>query len=257
MLCQPLSPNLAFTDRWRPAPQTLRAEADQVHLWLFALNQPFSCLEQLEASLSPDEIARADRFRFPHLRQHYISGRGIMRDILGRYLQQAPASITFTYEVHGKPEIAAAPIPLRFNLSHSGELGLLGVALGRQVGVDIEFMRPMEDLHSIAEAYFSPREIEDLRALPEGQQARGFFNAWTRKEAYLKGIGKGLAQALNAFDVSLKPGEPAQFIAMRENPAEKERWCLQDIPVGPAYAAALIAEGQDWSWQGWQWSVGA
>lgn len=253
MSCYTIHPDLIETDLWPFAPDEVNATADSVHVWLFSLSQPAACLGGLERCLSADEIVRADRFHFAHLRQHYVAGRGIMRQILARYLDISAAELRFDYREHGKPELEYAPIPLKFNLSHSGQLGLLAVSLGRQVGADIEFMRPMEDLHSIAEAYFSTREIMDLQALPVQQQARGFFNCWTRKEAYLKGIGKGLAQALNAFDVTLKPEDAAALLAMREDPNEKDRWHLQDIPIGPEYAAAVIAEGQDWDLMRWQW----
>lgn len=253
MPCRSVSPDLASPVLWPPAPEQVYAAADMVHLWLFHLGQTAPCSGTLEQALSADEIARADRFRFSHLRQHYVAGRGIMRRILGRYLGLAPEAVAFHYREQGKPELVDPPIPLKFNLSHSGELGLLAVALGRQVGADIEFMRPMADLHSIAAAYFSPREIEDLQSLPPRLQVQGFFNCWTRKEAYLKGIGKGFAQALNAFDVTLKPDEAAALIAMREDPDEKDRWRLRDVPIGPEYAAAVIAEGQDWDLQGWRW----
>ena len=99
-----------------------------------------------------------------------------------------------------------------FNLSHSHGIALYALTRGREIGVDIEYFRPDVEAGKLAERFFSPREAAVLRALPEHLRREGFFNCWTRKEAYIKAEGKGMAIPLSAFDVSLTPGEPAALL---------------------------------------------
>src|SRR5204862_399966 len=140
-----------------------------------------------------------------------------------------------------KPHVANRfnPSGIRFNVSHSAEIALVAVGFGRELGVDVERIRPNVDLREIAKQFFSRREILQLFSLPEELQDRGFFNCWTRKEAFVKVIGAGLAFPLDSFDVSVRPGEPAELMELRGNPALPAEWTLRDISPAPDYAAAL------------------
>jgi 4'-phosphopantetheinyl transferase len=164
--------------------------------------------------------------------------------------------VHLAYNAYGKPELAPdsnAP-PLRFNLSHSHELALFGFAYGREIGIDIEYIRPTFAREQIAAQFFSPRENAALRLLAADQHALGFFNCWTRKEAYIKARGQGLSLPLDQFDVSLTPGEPAVLLQTRDIPQEAARWSLHALAPGPGYLAALAVEGREWSLSTWHWS---
>ncbi|MGD2071123.1 MAG: 4'-phosphopantetheinyl transferase superfamily protein, partial [Gemmatimonadota bacterium] len=206
--------------------------------------------------LSPDERARADRFRLPEDHRRFVTVRHALRLVLGGHLGEAPDSIRFRYGPQGKPALEApgAADAVRFNVSHAGDRALIAVARGREVGVDIERVRlePVDAL-DLAERFFSSREAEALASLPPAQVASAFHAGWTRKEAFMKAVGKGLALPLDAFDVSLTPGEPARLLATRWDPAEAERWSLKALDVGPGYAAALAVEGHDWSLREDRW----
>jgi 4'-phosphopantetheinyl transferase len=204
--------------------------------------------------LSADELARAERFRFRKDADRYTVARGLLRTILGQYLCRPPEQLRFRYGAMGKPELAAdgGAFDPRFNLAHSRDLAVYAVTRGRRVGIDIEYIRAERADLRIAERFFSTREIAQLRALPLHAQREAFFACWTRKEAYLKAKGDGLALGLDRFDVSLAPGEPAALLATRDDASEAGRWSLCDLFPRAGYASALAVEGHDWRLSCWQ-----
>lgn len=240
---------------WPPPPKDWTASISDLHVWLAELEQPENTFRRLSAVLARDELSCAQRFHFERDRQHYIVARGVLRSILSLYLKLPPAKVQFGYGPRGKPTLAAAcgDGRLRFNLSHSHELALYAVTFERELGIDIEFMRPLDDAESVASHFFSAREQETLRNLPAHLKHQGFFNCWTRKEAYIKALGEGLYQPLDEFDVSLTPDEPSQLLAVRGKPGEVNRWSLYAIQPPTGYAAALIVEGSGWQVKRWQW----
>jgi 4'-phosphopantetheinyl transferase len=242
---------------WRPPPESLEAVRDQVHVWLLALDQSPSYVRSLLAILSSDEQDRAGRFHFQKDHDHYVVARGTLRIILGRYLRTEPDRLRFSYTYYGKPALEKEfeGESLRFNLSHSHGLALLGVTRDRELGVDIEWIRPGISGEEIAERFFSDKEVLMLRGLPRDLQDIAFFNCWTRKEAYIKARGEGLSMPLAIFDVSLVPGEPAALLETRKDPLECARWSMRELITAPDFAAAIAVEGNDWDLRCWQWKV--
>ena len=240
---------------WRDPPETLVLGGDEVQVWRAALDQTPSEIQRFLRTLAADEPARAKRFYFDRDRNHFIVARGVLRAILGGYLNQAPECISFGYSSHGKPALAGEPDrnTIRFNVSHSQGIALFAVTRGREVGVDLERIRSDVEVAEIAERFFSQRELATLRALPTGAQREAFFRCWTRKEAYIKARGEGLSLPLDQFDVSLAPGEPAALLGTRPDPAEASRWSLQELNPGPGFAAALAVAGPGWRLTCWQW----
>lgn len=213
-----------------------------VHLWRVDLS---AAGEAAWAVLMPDELERAHRFRFEHDRTHWVAARAGLRHIIGACTGRAPHALRFVYGTRGKPALAREPgdPDLRFNLSHSAALALVAVGVERELGVDLEAVRADRDVIAIAERVFSPLEQAMLAALPPELQLRGFYNAWSRKEAYVKALGEALWLELQSFDVSLAPGEPARLIATRPDPLDAQRWTLCDVELGVDYAAALAVQG--------------
>lgn len=244
---------------WAPPPAELALEPGRVHVWRAGLEPAPDVLRRLEATLSDDERARAARFVFPQHRVRYAAGRGILRELLGRYLGRDPRSLRFRYTPHGKPELDE-PVTsgsVRFNLSNCEAMALVAFVQGREVGVDVEELRPMPDGISIAERFFSAPENEVFRSLAAEVRDRAFFNCWTRKEAYIKAVGEGLSMPLDRFDVAFAPGEPAALLATRPDPAEVERWTLREVDPGPGWIGALMVEGRDWTVECWDWDATA
>jgi 4'-phosphopantetheinyl transferase len=244
---------VSFAQLWRLPPPELRLSSAEVHVWRAPLDPAESCVERLQHTLSADELQRAARFHFPRDRRRFIVARGVLRDILGRYLGVPPSVLRFHYSAHGKPTLADLEDGLRFNISHSHEMGLFAVTRGREVGVDLEYLRMDIACEEIAEHFFSARERASLRALPVEVKHQAFFNCWTRKEAYIKAHGEGLSLPLDQFDVSLAPAEPAALLATRSDPQEASRWSLQAFTPRSGYAAAVAVEGRGWHLICWQW----
>jgi len=225
-----------------------------VHVWQASVDVIGDCFALLSRCLSPDERGRAGRFRFDRDRRRYIAARGTLRCLLGSYAGLAPTQVQFRYGPHGKPAMAPPFDALRFNIAHAEGLALYAFAIGRDLGIDVERIRPDIAYGQLAERVFSRREIEELRAVPGHLQAAAFFTAWTRKEAYLKARGDGLVVPLDQFDVTLLPGEPAQLLATRPDPAEARRWTLTALDVGEDYQAALAVEGAGFRLMTWDWN---
>jgi len=243
---------------WRAPPGMLVLGNDEVHVWRATLDQPPSQIQSLLHNLAADEQARAERFCFERDREHFIAARGVLRAILGGYLNREPQRLSFCYNSYGKPALAGESDgdAIRFSVSHSHGVALYAVGRGRDVGIDLERIRSDVAVAQIAERYFSRREVATLRALPAEAQRQAFFLGWTRKEAYIKARGEGLSLPLDQFDVSLAPGEPAAVLGTQRDPFEASRWSLQELTPAPGYAAALAVEGHGWRLTCWQWPDG-
>jgi 4'-phosphopantetheinyl transferase len=228
---------------WSPAPDVPVLAAGEVQVWRLPLPPPSETLGRLRSRLSGEELERAERFVFPEDRDRFTAARGALREILARYVLVPPSELRFEYSSYGKPELQRpSETSVRFNASHSGAIALFALTLDRAVGVDVERVREDFDELEIAERFFSTREMKDLRALPEPLRKLGFFTCWTRKEAYIKGIGEGLSMPLDRFDVSLVPGSPAALLHTRGGP-EASRWSLAALDPGPGYVGALAVPG--------------
>src|SRR5438270_8929096 len=179
---------------FRSAPERLTLKREEVHIWRVGLDQHPQTVARLSAVLADDERNRADKLYFEKDRRRFTVARGVLRIILGRYLNTKPEQLGFHYTKFGKPMLANAGVDaLRFNVSHSEELAVYAVACGREVGIDIEYLRPDIEAEQIAQQFFSSTEAAMLRSLPGEVRTRAFFNCWTRKEAYIKARGDGLS----------------------------------------------------------------
>lgn len=239
------------SQQWNMPPDNLQLTRDGVHVWLAHVDIYSMAIGNTSPVLSEDERARAEKFYFERDRRRYTAAHSILRILLGRYLDCDPLATRFRTNSHGKPTIDA-PLQeqrLTFNLSHSNELALLAFTYDREIGVDVEYMRSNIEYEQLARHSFSPNEQRALHDLPDSEKPQGFFNAWTRKEAYIKARGLGLYLPLHLFDVSLRPGEPAALLASREDARETARWTMRALSPGAGYAGALCVEGGEWNLQ--------
>lgn len=239
---------MALNHLWHSPPTNLVLSKDDVHVWRADLDLPDWRLQQLAQTLSSDEQLRAERFYFERDRKHFIAGRGLLRAILGRYLDREPNQLQFSYSSRGKPALVNTNTreTLCFNLSHSSGLALYAVTRSRLIGIDLERVRPMPDAEKLAERFFCTHEYGVISTLLPEQKQEAFFNAWTRKEAYLKATGDGLA-GLEQVEVSLTPGEPAALLSIQGDRQASSRWSLSQLTPAPGYVAALAVEGHDWN----------
>jgi len=247
---------ISCPSQWLLPPDTMKLGEVEVHVWRAPLDLHPEHLENLGRILTPGEMERAKRFFFQNDRQKFVAARGLLRSILAHYLEKQPDKLRFSYSPYGKPSLASdfGELGLRFNMSHSHEMTLIAITRGRDIGLDIERIRPNLAYQQISRRFFSPGEVANLIALPSHLQQEAFFTCWTRKEAYIKARGEGLSYPLDQFEVSLAPGEPAALLMTRGNPHEASRWSIFNLDPGPGYAAALAVEGHEIACSQWQWS---
>ena len=221
---------------------------DEVHVWCAGLDVPLETSARLYATLSSHERSRSARFRFERDRQRFIVAHGVLRELLGRYLQAAPGRIGYVYNAFGKPDLGPEfGGQLRFNLSHSAGLALIAIAAGCSVGVDLEHLRAQSDYAEIARCFFSAAEVDQLTTVPSHLYAEAFIGCWTKKEACLKARGDSLAIPLNSFSVPVST-DPAQ------GPAEANGWSFHTLRPAAGYIGALAIEGRGWRVRQRRWT---
>lgn len=222
-----------------------RSATPPVHVWAVCLDVAPTVQAQLVRLLSAAESQRAARYHFQLHRKRFIAGRGLLRLLLGRYLNCSPADLDFVYGPSGKPALAPAVVgePLEFNLAHSEHLALIAVSRGAPLGVDIEKVRSLPEAHDLVRRFFSPREAALFAQLPDPQKEAAFFNLWTRKEAWLKGTGEGIARYLAQVEVAFLSDEPAELLSLPATLARGQHWRLYNLVPAAGFAAALAVAG--------------
>lgn len=228
---------------------------NEVHIWYADLNLPEPNWKHLEQTLSEDEQIRAGKYAFPHLRRRFVVARGILRTLLGAYLETPPQALQLSYGAFGKPVLEgdSHTSTCHFNLSHTEEVALFAFSFDTEVGIDVELMEEGVDILHLARQYFSTREYSDLLALPIPQRLAGFYTCWTRKEAYLKALGTGLSTDLASFDVEVSPLKSAQLLQVEDARCEAQKWRLYDIPSQRGYCTSLATREGDWNLKCFSW----
>ncbi len=247
---------------WPAAPDTLAMEPGWVHVFRLPLDLPAGRIAALRALLSHQEVTRADRYHRQRDGARFTAARGQLREILGGYTQLNPKAVVLLVDAHGKPALAlpqagdsSAGAPA-FNVSHSAGLALLAVGCPRDlIGIDVEAIRASLEFESMARRFFAPGEVAALLALPSEQRTAAFFACWTRKEAYIKARGLGLAIPLDGFEVSLVPGDAPRLIRPTADDPHGAEWTMMKLDPGPDYAAALCVRGPVEGIRCWDWSA--
>jgi 4'-phosphopantetheinyl transferase len=216
------------------------SQGEYVHAYLISTQKHLTSLEVYAPLLDAREISRAKAYQFPRDKNNYIITHGLLRKILGAYLNIAPEEVNYQYNDFGKPFLPEVlnPDHLQFNLSHSQDYALVAISRDRMIGADIEYIHATRDIHGIVHRFFSNAEITQYEALPSTERLPGFYRAWTRKEALVKAIGKGLAHSLSDFSVSFAE-ESTETLQTTEPPAQ---WTLYGFKPLPQYFAAIAWE---------------
>jgi 4'-phosphopantetheinyl transferase len=211
-------------------------EPGVLHIWR-SIYDPFTATK--ENFLSQEEQARHDRFHFAQDRLRFRFSHGLLRRLLASYLNQQPYEIQFCYTQYGKPylETSENQAGVEFNMSHSGDVILVGITRSIPVGVDVEKIEPLPDMDQIAARFFAKGEQIDLFSLSGPKKITAYYQCWTRKEAVIKASGEGLSMPLDSFRVSLLPEEPVRVIKSSDD----KPWTLFDLTPAGGYAAAAAA----------------
>ncbi len=228
---------------WLEPPESPTLAGGEIHIWrinIGAESYASSTMEVLHSQLTASEQERANRFLAEKHRGRFVVGRAKMRQILSRYVRQPPNQIALAFENLGKPYLAdpAWHAVIRFNFSNSADLAILALAAGQSLGVDVERIRPMSDMLGLANRYFAPSESQALFALPDAQRADAFFRLWTRKEAWLKAIGKGLTFPLRDVEVTFDDTD-CRVLAICQDTHAASDWDLIPFLPDPDHVAAV------------------
>jgi 4'-phosphopantetheinyl transferase len=207
----------------------------EIHIWSYPLILTTEQLNQHYHFLSEDEKNRAQQFSMPLMRQRFIAARGFLRQLLGAYLALAPSSISFSYTAYKKPGLAQAhQSDLRFNLSHTDDLALYAFRLHHEIGVDIEKIRPSYS-EAVAKRIFSVEENKVLNALPPAKRHEAFYCLWSRKEAVIKAVGKGIFHLSHSLTLSPQPIEEKIQL-------ENKCWTVIPLTVSAGYTASMATD---------------
>jgi 4'-phosphopantetheinyl transferase len=217
---------------------SIRLGPRDVQVWAIWLTASEAALAFFHSTLSLDERDRAERFRFENLRRSYVLSRGGLRILLGHYLDCPPNEIKLLYGPKGKPALREET-RIQFNTSHSGQMALYAFTRDCELGVDVEELRELDDPEAIATRFFSGAEVSELLSLRPDERDLAFLRCWTRKEAYIKSIGDGLAIPLNHFQVTFLPGVPARFVRVTSDKGTAGDWTLHDLELAAGYVGAL------------------
>jgi 4'-phosphopantetheinyl transferase len=220
----------------------------EVHVWRLNLQRHALSDHELASRLSAEERRRATRIRFQNARKQFVVGRGVLRTILGFYLNTEPNLIEFYYGAHGKPyvEHGYGRDTFQFSLAHSHELVLYAFTRGRRLGIDIEFVRELPGAVRMLHTCFSERESAGTGAVMRNEEIRTFLESWTRQEAYVKAIGIGLAER---FQLSSRTDR----LADSEEPTEDDSgWSVLPFAPAPGFTGTLVVEGNKWRFHSFQ-----
>jgi 4'-phosphopantetheinyl transferase len=244
------------TTRWCEKSEAPPLGKFEIHVWRIGLAWPDVVVNSLKVCLSGEETNRAASFHFARDQRRFVIHRAILRRLLASYLGSRAEVVRLLPGLNGKPFVSGQDMPegIRFNCSHSGDLGLIVIAQGCELGVDLEQHRHLNDAEDLAKAFFSDSEIKELNDLPRSLKTVGFFNCWTRKEAFVKAIGLGLSFPLNRFSVSLTPGQPAALLDVAEDHEAMKKWTIASLDVGVDYSVALVFEGRNVKIRYLEWS---
>lgn len=223
-----------------------------IHFWYCNFDNNREQLEAHYTLLSKDEKERSSKFKFEKDRECYVLSRGILRCLLGNYLNVKPEDIKFKYTSYGKP-LLNFESDLKFNISHSGNMAAFAFFKNQEIGVDIERIKDDFDVLELAQNFFSTKEIEVLKNQPKKDLNTAFFRCWTRKESFIKAEGSGLSFPLDKFTVSLVHNKPAELLETQWNLKEKDEWQLFSFIPSEAYIAAVAVKNEVVSISHYNW----
>ena len=220
----------------------IKLKRNQTHLWFIHIHDLKEHMAFLNDFLSEDERLKALKFRFEKDKNSSIITRGALRYLSSIYLNLKPKDIIFKYGDYGKPDFDL-DTKLKFNVSHSGAMAIIGFVLEADIGVDIEHIKSDFDVLDIASNYFSNSEIASLKQLPQTHLARGFYRCWTRKESFIKAKAKGLSFPLDSFSVSIDSDDHTALLETKWNHKEKDLWRLFSFSPQENYLGAISVKG--------------
>jgi 4'-phosphopantetheinyl transferase len=224
----------------------LRISPGEIHVWALLLTGAEGTRQKFAAMLTSEELARAGRYYFQHLRDAFVFSRGQMRQLLARYCGVEGQALRFVASEFGKPAFAPDQSfagGISFNFTHSGGRALLAVTAGGALGVDLECHDRKTDVLALAERYFFGSEYSAILHAPEAERAATFFHFWTAKEAVIKAQGTGLSAPLDAFRVELGLRSGWSAVETFDTSSIDAGWFVTALPCEAGWSGAVVAKG--------------
>ncbi len=244
--------------QWHEYKAPIALSGDRVDIWcIWFEDGSESILDYLDI-LSSEERKRAKRFHRKVDFHRFVVARYVLRTLLGGIVGAQPSSLEFSTNKYGKPKLLPKlslnqnSESINFNLSHAGEYGLVAISTAKKIGIDIERIREIDNIEELAKRSFSNDEYLQFITQPEFDRLNTFFRCWTRKEAFIKAIGKGLNQPLDSFSVSSSPDQEVKFLSLPPG-YQLKNWALYDIGINQHYRAALAIDRAITTVACWQW----
>jgi len=213
-----------------------------VQIWIIRLDLESQQTNRLVPQLSSDEVARSERFLLPRDRNRFLICRAALRGLIAAHLGVPPGKVSFDYGEYGKPKLDGSMDcdGLSFNVAHSGDLGCIAVGWDGDVGVDIEAIRPVNNLDVMLDKTLTATEKQYVLDVPESERLRSFFRHWTLKEALVKAVGVGLQCPLREIELDLC--EPSRIVRLPPRVAGDRRFYLHELDLGQDYCGAVATE---------------
>jgi len=236
-------------EHWNAPERHPELGSDEIHIWRANLAELASAGD-LEI-LDDDERERSARFVKPEHGSRYATAQALLRRMLSAYTGRSVQDIAYRRGPNGKPYLLDSS--LEFNITHSGDLLLAAVTLGREVGIDIEHVRPERPVMSLAKRYYTPAEVAWIGTLQKEEQARAFFRLWTLKESFLKARGTGLPGGLNTFEYALVDEDEPRLLWTHPPHGKPEDWSSWELTAHPDYTAAMVVSGPARTISAYEW----
>ncbi|MDG2288585.1 MAG: 4'-phosphopantetheinyl transferase superfamily protein [Woeseiaceae bacterium] len=239
---------------WNKSPPELQLDNAFVDVWRSRIDLSVTKISEYRSTLADEELKRAEQFTFPNKEEEYVVTRGLLRRTLALVLKQDPASFSFNYSESKNPyltkEVDSQPVV--FNVSHSHGQALVAISLNRKLGVDIEKIRPEIEYEKLSARFFSKAEHKALMQCTEAERVASFFATWTRKEAFLKAVGKGISFGLSEFDVNVKANDPPKMLRTRWDVNDVNNWHMASVESVNSHKATVVADGRAFQLRLWQ-----
>lgn len=239
--------------QWIKAEKVPELEHGHIDIWRSVINLPKQQLEEFHASLSEEERARAGRFTFPDKFEEYVVTRGLLRQALAQVLGNSADSFQFDYTREKKPYLDRRfkDQQISLNVSHSHGLALVALSLDRKLGIDVEKIREDVEYEKLARRFFSEAENKEFEKY-QGEKTRAFFATWTRKEAFVKAVGKGIAYGLSEFDVNIDPDAAPRMLRSGWQEDDLNNWHMATLDCAEGYMATVISDRSEFGLRLWE-----
>lgn len=212
---------------------------DRVEIWHGKVTAEDVDYQDYWSVLDEAEQIQARKFKNFLLHKRYVEVHGRLRNLLAKTLNQLPEKIRIKKAEHGKPYLADHP-DLTFNLSHSADRLMIAVGWNCQLGVDIEFCKQRMNLTGLVKKCLAEEEVVYWTQLPEDEKSLEFYRFWTRKEAFVKATGHGIALGLN--NCVINPKKPAEFLRVPDSCGKASDWHVLDMDLGAGICSALVTD---------------